>query len=83
MSKRKPRRRWRQWNSGPFGPSTYRLYCAEEHLATAQREKDGSWFWYGQGINTSRFPTTLEGVKNQVKVFFDTGKTPHPPHGAA
>ena len=63
---KKPRLSWRK-KKQRFGPETRRLSRGGEGwLAIAQKDKDGSWFWYGGGQNTCQTPTDLETAKKEA-----------------
>jgi hypothetical protein len=63
----KPRLTWRRVKQR-YGPETYRLSRGgTDWLAVAQKNKDGSWFWYGGGQNTCANPTDLETAKTEAK----------------
>jgi hypothetical protein len=62
----KPRLSWRK-EKQRYGPETRRLSRGgKDWLAIAQRNKDGSWFWYGGGQNTCSTPTDLETAKKEA-----------------
>jgi hypothetical protein len=61
LSWRKAVGRWNQ-------PTTYSLFRGSgPWLAVVQSMKDGTWFWYGGGRNTSAAPTDLKTAKKEAK----------------
>jgi len=63
----KPRLTWRR-EKPRYGPETYRLSrTGGEWLVVVQKNKDGSWFWYGGGQNTHANPTDLQTAKAEAK----------------
>ena len=62
---KKPRLSWRK-EKQRYGPETRRLSRGGEDLAIVQKNKDGSWFWYGGGRNTCQTPTDLETAKKEA-----------------
>jgi hypothetical protein len=66
----KPRLAWRREKPKyvRFGPETHHLSRAGgDRLAIVQKDRDGSWFWYGGGRNTCANPTDLETAKAEAK----------------
>lgn len=62
--------RWRQEKAGRHGaPKTRGLYRDGVRLATAQQNKDGMWFWYGQGCNTAGRPAILSAVELEASAY--------------
>ena len=58
---------WRK-EQARYGPETYRLRRGgKEELAVVQKNKAGSWFWYGGGRNTCAAPTDLATAKKDAK----------------
>ena len=58
---------WRK-QQAQWGPLTYRLRRGgKEDLAVVQRDKEGTWYWYGGGRNTWANPTDLETAKKDAK----------------
>lgn len=67
MSKRSKPARWRIWST--LNPVSYALFRNGKRLATAQKDRNGKWFVYGQGFNTARYPVdTLDDAKHVAKV---------------
>lgn len=63
---KKPRLSWRR-EKQRHGPETRRLSRGGKGwLAIVQKNKDGSWFWYGGGQNTCQTPTDLETAKKEA-----------------
>lgn len=63
----KSRLTWRR-EKPRYGPETYRLSRAGgDWLVVVQKNRGGSWFWYGGGQNTHANPTDLETAKAEAK----------------
>ena len=62
---KKPRLSWRK-EKQRYGPETRRLSRGGKDLVIVQKNKDGSWFWYGGGQNTCQTPTDLETAKKEA-----------------
>ena len=48
----------------------YELFYGVQYLATAQEDKKGMWFWYGDDLNTSWRPESLAFVKAEAMAHF-------------
>lgn len=71
LTERKRPARWKIHSH--YRPTAYRLNRGEQYLVTAQKDGDGTWFWYGLGVNTAHRPLpTFGDIKRQVAEYLES-----------
>lgn len=50
----------------------HELWRGEERLCIAAQLPSGLWYWYGDGVNTSSRPASLEVVKEEASAHFES-----------